>query len=416
MEKTIKILVVDDEIGICRNVEKILVKSNYEVRHAQSAREALENMARDSFSLLISDIVMPEMDGIELLKLTKEQWPLTKVMMMTAYASTDTAMTAIRLGAEDYVPKPFTPNGLRSKVENVLKSESGVGFNKTKKDKGLDGKIDIDMPFDRDEVTKYANGEYTKMLGSSDMPMVERPLPNEPLSYCSVGEMVCDIFKKLGNTCKGGMKTGECPQKKAKEKKAARKEMGFDPQKLIGIDMPFNYEEVVSVTGPEYVKNLQSDGFSFLPYEELKKNVARMMEKDTAQATSSQETVQEPVTKNILVIEDEVAVNNNIRKILLKKGYHVDQAMTKSEALQKIEERAYRLILLDLRLPGVKGLELLETILEKRPDTKVIIVTGYASIETAVETAKLGAIDFLSKPFTPDEIRTATEKAFQLAA
>jgi len=416
MGKTIKILVVDDEIGICRNVEKILVKSNYEVKHAQSAKEALENMARDSFSLLISDIVMPEMDGIELLKLTKEQWPLTKVMMMTAYASTDTAMTAIRLGAEDYVPKPFTPNGLRSKVENVLRSESGVGFDKNKKGKGLDGKIDIDMPFDRDEVARYANGEYTKMLGSSDMPIVERPSPTEPLSFCPVGEMACDIFNKLGNTCKGGIKTGECPQKKAKAKKAAKKEVSFDSQKLIGIDMPFNYEEVVSITGPEYVRNLQPDGYSFLPYEELKKNIAEMMKKDTAQAPSDREALQEPATKNILVIEDEVAVNNNIRKILLKKGYHVDQALTKSEALQKIEERAYRLVLLDLRIPGVKGLELLETIREKRPDAKVIIVTGYASIETAVETAKLGAIDFLPKPFTPEEIRTATEKAFQLAA
>jgi len=74
------------------------------------------------------------------------------------------------------------------------------------------------------------------------------------------------------------------------------------------------------------------------------------------------------------------------------------------------------LVLLDLRIPGVKGLELLETIRDMRPDTKVIIVTGYANIETAVETAKLGAIDFLSKPFTPNEIRTATENAFQLAA
>jgi len=405
MDAAPKILVVDDEIGICRNVEKILAKNNYDVIHVQSAKEALEKMATETFSLLLSDIVMPEMDGIELLKLTKEQWPLTKVMMMTAYASTDTAMKAIRLGAEDYVPKPFTPDGLRDKVEGILASKLRNGI-------GTDNNIDVDIPFDRDEVARYANGEYAKMLGPSDMPGVGRSLEN----YCPLGEMVCDIFKKLNSTCKAGNKTGECPQKKAAKKKAAKKKAGFDPKTLIGIDQPFNYEEVVSVTGPEYVNNLQSDGISFIPYEELKKNVARMMAEERGEEPLYQESMQEPATKNILVVDDEVAVNNNIRKILIKKGYHVDQAMTKSEAIQKVEERAYPLILLDLRIPGVRGLELLEFIREKRPESKVIIVTGYANIETAVETARLGAIDFLAKPFTLNEIRTATEKAFKLAA
>ena len=117
-----------------------------------------------------------------------------------------------------------------------------------------------------------------------------------------------------------------------------------------------------------------------------------------------------------LIIDDEVAVNNNIRKVLAKKGYQVDQAVTKDEALQKIEQRAYKLVLLDLKMPGVKGLELLRAIREKRPETMVIIITGYASIETAKETARLGAVAYLPKPFTPHEIREATEKAFQLAA
>ena len=403
MDSPTKILVVDDELGICRNVEKILSKSNYDVIHAQSAKEALERMTNESFSLLISDIVMPGMDGIELLKLSKEQWPLTKVMMMTAYASTDTAMKAIRLGAEDYVPKPFTPDGLRAKVEKVLVSGEKMGF---------DNKIDVDIPFDRDEVTRYANSEYAKMLGPSDLPSIGRSVEG----YCPVGEMACDIFKKLNTTCKAGVKTGECPQIKAREKKAAQKDKGFDAKKLIGIDQPFNYEEVISVTGPEYVKHIQTDGIAFMPYDELKKNVERMMSKEAGNEPVYQEVMEEPETKNILVIDDEVAVNNNIRKILVKKGYHVDQAITKPEALQKIEEKTYKLILLDLRIPGVRGLELLETIRDKRPETKVIIVTGYADIETAVETAKLGAIDFLAKPFTPKEIRSATENAFQLAA
>jgi DNA-binding NtrC family response regulator len=111
-----------------------------------------------------------------------------------------------------------------------------------------------------------------------------------------------------------------------------------------------------------------------------------------------------------------VSVNNNIRKILGKKGYHVDQAVTKSEALEKIHATSYSLILLDLRIPEVKGLELLKTIHDLRPEAKVIIITGYASIETAVETARMGAVDYLNKPFTPNEIRQATENALRFAA
>ncbi|MGD9132804.1 MAG: response regulator, partial [Desulfobacterales bacterium] len=120
MEARSKILVVDDEKHICHNVEKILTKNNYEVTHALSAREALEKMTKESFSLLISDIVMPGQNGLELLKLAKKEWPLTKAIMMTAYASTETALKAIRLGALDYIPKPFTPDELRASVENAL--------------------------------------------------------------------------------------------------------------------------------------------------------------------------------------------------------------------------------------------------------------------------------------------------------
>ena len=67
-------------------------------------------------------------------------------------------------------------------------------------------------------------------------------------------------------------------------------------------------------------------------------------------------------------------------------------------------------------MPGVKGLELLKAIRENQPKAKVIIITGYATIETAVEAARMGAVDYLPKPFTPQEIRSATEDAIRLAA
>jgi DNA-binding response OmpR family regulator len=415
METKTKILVVDDEVKICRNVEKILAQDDYDVSCASSADEALEKMAKESYSLLISDIIMPGMNGLEFLKLVKNQWPLTKVIMFTAYASTDTAVKAMRLGAVDYIPKPFTPDELRLPVELALTGEL-TEASPTEQEIEAINVIDIDSPFDTDEVAKYTDEDYAKSVSRSDIPITGGPSPELLENYCELGTMVCEIFAKVGGTCKGGMKTGKCPQIEARKKKAARQKQGFDPNKLIGIDMPFDYEEVAAITGPEYVQYLERDGYAFMPYEQLKKNAARFLATEPEPVPVSLEVVADAVQHDILVIEDEVAVNNNIRKILAKKGYQVDQAVTKEEALQKIEQRGYRLVLLDLKIPGVKGLELLRAIREKRPESMVIIITGYASIETAKETARLGAVAYLPKPFTPNEILEVTESAVQLAA
>lgn len=537
METKTKIIVVDDEERICRNVEKILQKQDFEVTRATSAQEALDKMARDSYSLLISDIVMPGQNGLELLKMAKENWPLTKAVMMTAYASTDTAMKAIRLGALDYLPKPFTPDELRGTVEKALSGEM-TEVKPAPEEREAINVIDVDMPFDPDEVARATGEDYVGTLGRSDMPTVTAPAPETLENYCAMGDMVCDIYKKLGATCKGGVKSQICPQKSSKKKKGgAKKQAAAKSRKMIGIDMPFDYNEVVAVTGPEYVQNLHGEGVSFIPYDEMKRryqalegkaepasppveaegpeavepvadaqenfcevgnmvcdiykklgntckagiktaacpqlkgkkktraksaetrDITRLVGIDmpfdfeevaaiagpdyamhmTPDGTSTppyeqikanyegmraaeQEAARIPeaeparTTAPILVIDDEVAVNNNIRKILTKKGFSVDQATTREEALEKINERDYAIALLDLKIPGVKGLELLQAIRDKNPETRVIIVTGYASIETAVEGARMGAVAYLPKPFTPDEIRQATGEALRLAA
>lgn len=426
MGQTAKIIVVDDEKRICQNVEKILAKRNYEVVQADSADDALAKMAQESFSLLISDIVMPGKNGLELLKLVKNQWPLTKTIMMTAYASTETAAKAIRLGAFDYIPKPFTPDELRTIVEqSLIETPGDVSPEEPEEDvldvKGTDTvadttKIDVDMPFNRSDVVEATGEAYADSLGPSDMPVAKAPAPETLVNFCSVGQMTCDIFKKLATTCKGGVKTELCPRNEAEKRKALKREATFNAEELIGIDLPFKYEEVVSITGPEYVQHLNRDGASFIPYEELKRQMSEQVQAETrpADTVSAHEVVHD--YQSILVIDDEISVNNNIRKILAKKDYEVDQAFTKSEALEKIEKGFYSLVLLDLRIPGVQGLELLKAVRENLPETKVIIITGYASLETAKETARMGAVDYLSKPFTPDEIRDATETAFEYAA
>ena len=415
MNQTAKIIVVDDEKQICHNVAKILSKYDFEVTYALSAKEAIKKMTQEPYALLITDIVMPEMDGLELLEYVKREWPQTKTIMMTAFASIDSAVKAIQMGALDYIPKPFTPNELRSTVKQVIRGEI-IEFPKITRAEQNSGSIDVDIPFDRKEVAKYTSEEYVDRLTSTDIAQVETQSEKPPENYCEMGARVCDIYKKLGDTCKGGIKKNECPQKTAQKRKKGAKAKDSDLQKLIGIDLPFNYQEVAAVTGPEYIQNLHHEGVAFLPYEELKKNVAQMLKKEPEDIRPESDQMPGSVAGEILVIDDEVAVNSNIRKILLKSEQDIDQAVTKKEALDHISAKSYKLIVLDLRIPGVNGLELLERIRNKQPEAKVVIVTGYASIESAVEATRLGANAYLPKPFTPQELRDVTQEVLRKAA
>jgi CheY-like chemotaxis protein len=224
--------------------------------------------------------------------------------------------------------------------------------------------------------------------------------------------MVCEIFKKLGATCKAGTKSGECPQLKAKKAKPAAAPAA-DRRRWLGPDLPFDAEELAAAAGPDYVKNLYMEDQVVMPYEELKASMTARLKPQAAARTMLQPRAD---LLRVLVIDDEVAVNNNIRKILSKKGYDIEQATSKAEALQKLQDGAYGLVILDLKMPGVKGLELLAAVRERQPAARVIIVTGYASIETAVEGARMGAVGYVPKPFTPLELRSAAEKAVRLAA
>jgi NADH-quinone oxidoreductase subunit E len=103
--------------------------------------------------------------------------------------------------------------------------------------------------------------------------------------------------------------------------------------------------------------------------------------------------------KPILVVEDESIMRESLRDWLAEAGYHVETAEEGEKALKAIAERDFGLLILDLRLPGTGGIDLLRQARAKRPQLKGIIITAYPSVQTAVEAMKEGAIDYLTKPF-----------------
>jgi len=117
---TAKILVVDDEDIVRTSCSRTLSPEGYDVRLAKNGAEGLKMASEERFDLVLTDLKMPDMDGIEVLRIIKEQWPETAVIIVTGYQTVDTAVKAIKLGAYDYIEKPFTPDALITAVREAL--------------------------------------------------------------------------------------------------------------------------------------------------------------------------------------------------------------------------------------------------------------------------------------------------------
>jgi len=116
-------------------------------------------------------------------------------------------------------------------------------------------------------------------------------------------------------------------------------------------------------------------------------------------------------TKRALVVDDEEAMRHMLSLILKREGYEVLTAANGKEALSKVESHLFDFILMDVVMPEMDGLDLLEAIKDRKVETTVIMMSAYGSLDTAVEAMKRGAYDYISKPFKPDEILLALRKA-----
>ncbi len=381
-----EVLVVDDEKTVCQSVEKIVRRMGHKVFQVLSANDALDEIEKKGgkLDLVIADLMMPQVDGLALLKAVKARWPNVNVLIITGYGSISSAVEATKMGAIGYVPKPFTPDELekaiKAAIDQAVPAQPGPDS-----ELPLPGPIDVDMPFDAREVAEATSAKYVERLTRSDVSKTIAP------DYCSLGARSCKRFVKQGQC-----KAEECPIVVAERKKNARSasvaSFVSDP---IDVDMPFSAKEVAALTSDAYVASL---GRSDLPI------VGHWAEKPAGDA------------QKVLVVDDEAVVVNSIRKTLARKGLAVEYAYTAMEGLAKALTSDFDLVLVDMKLPDMNGMELLSRIKRRLPETPVVMVTGFASIDTAVEAIRRGANDYMAKPFTPDELYQMTGKFLTKAA
>jgi len=116
-----------------------------------------------------------------------------------------------------------------------------------------------------------------------------------------------------------------------------------------------------------------------------------------------------------LVIDDEQIVLDSVSKILKDENYEVDVSLSGREGLNQAIQREYDIVLTDIRMPDIGGMRVLRDVKRAKPSLPVVIITGYASVKSAVQAMKLGAADYIEKPFTPDQLLKATERSLEVS-
>jgi DNA-binding NtrC family response regulator len=259
---------MEDESSVAEGLELILKEKGYRVNLARTGKEALSVLDQKRFDLLVADLRLPDMNGMDVIREAKKKESRAEVIVITGYASVPSAVEAMKIGVIDYLPKPFTEEEFMARVEKALERRGG---------------------------------------GAS----------------------------------------------------ASRQEAVQEPERT----------------------------------------------------TTVEEAVETAHQVHVLVVEDEPSVGMGLKMILMEKGYGVDLVKTGKEALKETAEREYDLLVADLRLPDMNGMEVIRKTKKRRPGTQVMVITGYSDVSSAVEAMKTGAVDYLSKPFTEEEFLGRVERS-----
>ena len=124
IDDPIQVLVVDDELNIREGSQRILSRTGFDVLTAANGLEALDCLKEKSIPIILLDLKMPGMDGMEVLRRIKKDWPKIRVIIITAHGTIESAVEAMKLGAVDFIQKPFSPGDIRELAKSVLERET----------------------------------------------------------------------------------------------------------------------------------------------------------------------------------------------------------------------------------------------------------------------------------------------------
>jgi len=339
---TYRILVVDDDYASRILLNKVLEQDGYRVTTASDGSEALELLRRETYDVVISDLIMEHVGGLELLKQIKEGGIEVAVILLTGHASIETAIEAVRLGASDYLMKPVNTEELKVRLRKTIER--------------------VELERRLKEAERQLTYQATIATANHEI--------NQPLTVIiSAIEMIRMELRRLGVD--------------NKKIDTYLDLMTKSSQRIAAI-----LRKLREITSPRI--------------QELHLGM-RMLELDASDEMPEGKHRNEQF---ILVIEDEENLRKIIRSVLESEQYNVISAETAREGIDlfRVDRNIIDLVILDVNLPDADGLMVLEEILKIDPRQKVVLTSGF-DVEQAVQRGlQMGARGFLRKPFNAQEL------------
>ncbi len=342
---TYTILVVDDDYASRILLKKVLEQDGYRVTTCSDGSEALDHLNKETFDVVVSDLIMEHVGGLDLLKEIKEAGIEVAVILLTGHASIETAIEAVRLGASDYLMKPVNTEELRVRLRKTIER--------------------VELERRLKEAERQLTYQATIATANHEI--------NQPLTVIiSAIEMIRMELRRLGVD--------------NKKIETYLDLMTKSSQRIASI-----LRKLREITSPRI--------------QELHLGM-KMVDLDSTEEKTDGGLGDK---RFILVIEDEENLRKIIRSVLESEQYNVISAETAREGIDlfRVDRNMIDLVILDLNLPDADGLSVLEEIYKLDPRQKVLLTTGFSMEESVKRGLQMGARGFLRKPFNTQELLEA---------
>lgn len=361
MKKT-NILIVDDEIDLLETLGDIFESKGYNVTMVEDGNKAIELLRKKYFDIVLMDLKMPGISGVESFKEVKNLHPSSAIIMMTAGSVKEEIREAVGAGVDAVVDKPFNVKKLVATIESILERPLILVVDDRSEDRETLRDILVDRNY-RAFVAK--NGyEAIDIVRKSDFDIILLDIRMPGMDGMEVLEVVKEIKPDIGVV----MMTG------------------YSSEGLAG-------------------KSLKKGAYTCLykPFLDMEK-LLRVIEEVQAQKKGIGSSWQR---EKVLLADGETAHKEAISNILAEEGYKIIAVTNGSEALKRVEESFFNVALIDLELSDMSGLELAAKLKEMSKKTCVIMMTRFSALdlESLEQSTKEAIFDYLIEPIDPAQLK-----------
>jgi diguanylate cyclase (GGDEF)-like protein len=444
MDKETHILVVDDELAILNLLKDILEDKGYEVSTAQSGKEALEKLKKKIPHLIILDILMPEMDGYEVCRRIRKNAILKHlpIIMLTAKSNIEDEIEGWRVGIDEYIVKPFNPEELLTIIETIIyRTYLGLDANPLTKLPGnntireeINKCIGSKKPFaacflDLDNFKAFNDhygfdkgDEAIKLTAGVIINAVHKTITTEEDFIGHIGGddfVVITHPDKVDIICQEIIREFDelIPNLYSEEDRKRGYIIGFN-RKGEREEFPIMTISIGVVTNKrrklKHLAQVSEIGAELKEYAKTFFGSNYIVDKRMGEEKEVYRKERQLLEKqNILLVDDDEDMCTILSMILKNEGYQIIIAHSGADALAQIEKQSFNVVLLDIRLPDMSGLEILKKVKEKDPNVIVIIMTGYSSMEGVIDALRYDAYDYLQKPLDIEKVKVIIKRGIE---